>query len=114
MENEMTKFKIYQINLSDDEYNEVNRGNEDLPKFVASRNAMFGDEYKADNWKFYEHVSDIEADDLNGVFHIGNMGPEERITRHAPMHSLSVGDIIVDPRSGNRSIVARCGFTDIQ
>jgi len=46
----------------------------------------------------YEEVCEIEADDLDEVFEIGNIGPEEKIRRFdfAPMHSISVGDVITD------------------
>lgn len=42
----------------------------------------------------YEEVCEIEANDLNEVFEIGNIGPEEKITRLGRMHSVSVGDVI--------------------
>ena len=42
------------------------------------------------------HVATIEAVDLNAVFEIGNIGPEDKIERLAPMHSISVGDVIID------------------
>ena len=38
----------------------------------------------------------ITADDLDEVFEIGNIGPEYNIERVGPMHSISVGDVIVD------------------
>ena len=57
----------------------------------------------------YDRVAEIVADDLNHVFEVGNIGPEDRITRFAHMHSISVGDIIED-ESGNRWMVAGVGF----
>ena len=42
----------------------------------------------------YDEVAAIEADTLDEVFEIGNIGPEEKIERFGPMHSISVGDII--------------------
>lgn len=44
----------------------------------------------------YKEVCIIEAEDLNEVFEIGNIGPEEKITRLDRMHSVSVGDVIQD------------------
>ena len=58
----------------------------------------------------YEIVCEIEAADLDEVFEIGNIGPEEKITRIAPMHSVSVGDVIRDDR-GRCFVVAPIGFT---
>lgn len=71
-----------------------------------------GDATKGLELGMYKHVADIEADDLDSVFEIGNVGPESSITRHAPMHSLSVGDIIENPQ-GNQYVVARFGFNQI-
>ena len=42
----------------------------------------------------YEEVAAIEADSLNEVFQIGNIGPESKIERFDRMHSISVGDVI--------------------
>ena len=42
----------------------------------------------------YEEVAVIEADNLDEVFEIGNIGPESKIVRFGPMHSISVGDVI--------------------
>ena len=46
----------------------------------------------------YEEVCEIEADSLDEVFEIGNIGPDEKIRRFdfAPMHSISVGDVIMN------------------
>lgn len=45
----------------------------------------------------YEEVCEIEADNLDEVFQIGNIGPDEKIKRFdfQPMHSISVGDVIM-------------------
>ena len=58
----------------------------------------------------YDIVCEIEAADLDEVFEIGNIGPEEKITRIAPMHSVSVGDVIRDDR-GRCFVVSSIGFT---
>lgn len=42
----------------------------------------------------YSKVCEIDAKDLDEVFEIGNIGPEDKITRLARMHSISVGDAI--------------------
>jgi hypothetical protein len=59
----------------------------------------------------YEHVADLDAQDLNEAFEVGNIGPESKYTRHKPMHSISVGDILVD--DSKVSIVASCGFDEL-
>lgn len=60
----------------------------------------------------FTKVAEIIADDLDHVFEVGNMGPEDRITRFDKMHSVSVGDIIADA-DGNCSVVASFGFTPL-
>ena len=60
----------------------------------------------------YTKVAEVVADDLNHVFEVGNIGPEDRITRLRRMHSISVGDIIED-EEGNRWMVAGVGFTPL-
>ena len=58
----------------------------------------------------YDIVCEIEAADLDEVFEIGNVGPEDNIVGLDRMHSVSVGDVIRDDR--NRCfVVAPFGFT---
>ena len=60
----------------------------------------------------YEHVADLDVNDLNEAFEVGNIGPEDKYTRYKPMHSVSVGDILVESNDGLyiTSIVASTGF----
>ena len=60
----------------------------------------------------YEHVADLDVQDLNEAFEVGNIGPEDKYTRYKPMHSVSVGDILVESNDGLyiTSIVASTGF----
>lgn len=60
----------------------------------------------------YVKVAEIEATDLDNVFEIGNIGPEDHITRIGKMHSVSVGDIIEGP-DGQRVVVASFGFDPV-
>ena len=61
----------------------------------------------------YKEVAHIDAEDLDEVFTIGNIGPEEKITRLASMHSLSVGDLIGD-ENHNYSVVASVGWKNVE
>jgi hypothetical protein len=61
----------------------------------------------------YVHVADLDAETLNEAFEVGNIGPEEKYTRYARMHSVSVGDILVD-ENGQAHVVARFGFDKIE
>ena len=55
----------------------------------------------------------LEAHSLGEVFEIGNIGPEHKIDRTGvPMHSVSVGDVIVD-EDGHAVFVDKIGFGTI-
>lgn len=74
--------------------NQIRKDRKTEPEAMDAR--FFG---KVDTLFFltaYEEVATIEADDLDEVFQIGNIGPEERIERLNRMHSVSVGDVISD------------------
>jgi hypothetical protein len=112
-------FTVLQIQITDDVYRAVNRlghegGAAEFPQYRAYMDTMFrgSDGYKSEYAEYYTPVCVIEADSLNRVFDIGNIGPEDRITRLARMHSVSVGDIIVDP-DGVKHMVNSFGFEEI-
>ncbi len=115
----MQAFKVFQIRLTDAEIDLINEeGHEAVHKNSLRLSMNFGkndiNEISADafNRGYYTHVSNITALDLEGVFHVGNMGPEELIERLAPMHSLSVGDI-VEGADGVKHVVADFGFKKV-
>jgi len=117
----MTAYKIYQINLTDDEIDTINAAGDHgaVPKnkLRLDIEMSFGKPVghlvkEAFEKGYYEHVSNITADSLEGVFHVGNMGPEESIERFLPMHSLSVGDVVEDA-DGARHMVASFGFEEV-
>jgi hypothetical protein len=62
----------------------------------------------------YRKVAIIEANDLDHVFEVGNVGPEENITYLGKMHSVSVGDIIENLESGEKFVVKNLGFGEIE
>lgn len=112
-------FTVHQIQIARDVYNQVNSlghegAAEKFPEYRAYMDTMFRGSkgYKPEYAEFYAPVCVIEADNLNRVFDIGNIGPEERIKRLAPMHSISVGDIIEDEQ-GVRVMVNSMGFGEI-
>ena len=69
----------------------------------------------SDAWEngFYTHVSNITAENLEDVFHVGNMGPEENIERLSRMYSVSVGDIVED-ETGKQSVVDKDEFSEVK
>ena len=114
------KYKIFQIKLTDAEVDIVNAEGHDAVHKNSLRLDMNLSKYDtaqvaADAFRrgYYTHVSNITTEGgLEGVFHVGNMGPESAIERISPMHSLSVGDIVEDV-SGKMSVVADWGFKEV-
>lgn len=114
------KYAIYQIRITDAEVDLINeKGFDAVPAKKAKIDMEFdfaghkigGLAYDAFIEKgYYTHVANIEASSPKEVFQIGNIGPEENIERLERMHSISVGDVIVD-EEGNCIVVAPIGFT---
>jgi hypothetical protein len=100
-----TLFTVYQINLSDEE-------------FAAHRETYLNTTFRPTEESIlaarglYKPVAYIQAESLGLVFDIGNIGPEKYIERLAPMHSISVGDVIVN-ENGEAHFVAPVGFVRI-
>ena len=115
----MTKFKLYQIHLTDAEVDKINaEGHDSVHKqslkldmgHSNSRISFIAKE--AFDLGYYTHVSNISAEGLEGVFHVGNMGPESQIERLGDMYSVSVSDIVID-ETGKKSVVADIGFKEV-
>jgi len=112
----MTNYTIFQINLTDAQVDEVNAAKGDYPEFYSKylrTNFQPKPEAILDAFDMYKPVAKIEADSLEGVFHIGNMGPEEKIERLDLMHSVSVGDLVFDPNTGIYYYVDSLGFSEL-
>ena len=77
----------------------------DLYFMDANEIAAISDEYRM--------VALIDGETLDDVFSIGNIGPESKIERVEPMHSVSVGDIIQDVIDNKTFVVAKFGFEEI-
>ena len=115
----MATFKVFQIQLTDSEIDQINAAGDHfaVPKNKVRMGLQFNDEpqelvNEGFEKGYFDHVSNIIADSLEGVFHVGNVGPEASIERLAPMHSVSVGDVIED-ENGDRHMVASFGFTQV-
>mgnify|MGYP003320874285 CR=1 FL=1 len=113
------KYELHQIHLTDEEHNKVNaEGHNSVAKHKLHLDMNFSDTEEVlakEAWDkgYYTHVSNITTDKgLEGVFEVGNIGPEENIERLHPMYSTSVGDIVVDPE-GNKHVVASFGFKEV-
>jgi hypothetical protein len=107
------KYDLYQINFGDDEVDKINSQDPEYTAiYRAYLDSMFGKHEQALEMGLYEKVAEIEAANLEDVFKIGNIGPENKITRLERMHSVSVGDIIV--QGDEAHVVASCGFDKIE
>lgn len=119
----MSIYKLFQIQLTDQEVDIINEANDHyaVPKNIAriklgmARKDNDCSELVKDSFDkgYFSHVSNITAYSLEGVFHTGNIGPEENIERLGPMSSVSVGDVIEDTVDGRSWIVANFGFQEI-
>jgi hypothetical protein len=108
------KYDLYQIHLTDEQIDEVNAGkNPDFyQKYVGI--TMSPDALNVlDVRDMYSKVAVIEADNLEQVYAIGNIGPESAITRLARMKSVSVGDVVVD-RYGAAYVCATFGWSEVE
>ncbi len=111
-------FKVHQVTLSEGDCLLVNGlgwevAAEKAPNVQAYLMAAIERKFqKAFETGQFKHVATIDAATLDEVFEIGNIGPEEKITRHAPMHSVSVGDVIQTPE-GDFFAVASFGFEEL-
>ena len=111
-------YKVYQIHLTEAEHNQVNaEGHNSVPKQKAKLDMSFTDNVavlakQAFDAGYYTHVSNIEAEGLEDVFEVGNIGPESSIERLGKMHSVSVADVVETPE-GVRHVVASVGFEQL-
>ena len=107
-------FSVFQIVIDKDLSDLINKeGHNCHVKSKARMQAMLeGDVRLGVQNNCYTKVAEVVADDLEHVFEVGNIGPEDRITRLDKMHSISVGDIVADA-DGNCSVVCNVGFTPL-
>ena len=113
------KFTVYQISYTQAEIDGINAGMKSMKREMRADMGMdfrgekiVGLAEKALYEGLYTGVAHIEADNLDQVFEIGNIGPESNITRLSRMASVSVGDLIED-EDGNRHVVANFGFKEV-
>lgn len=109
-------YKLFQINFSNEDVIKINSRNPEFrPTYEAYLDSIvIGKCQKAIDMGLYKLVALIEADNLDDVFEIGNIGPEEKIAKVAEqMHSVSVGDIIKTP-DGEWFSVASFGFDQLE
>jgi hypothetical protein len=89
-------------------------GSFDLEIRIQRDVKCFGSEkFTADMMPLFKRVATVEANDLDEVFHIGNVCKGSMNVLHK-MHSISVGDIIVDETTNTSYMVDPFGFTEVK
>jgi len=112
------KYQILQVMLTDAEVDKINdEGHDAVERHAMKMKMSFSEDAggiasRMYGQGYYDHVANITADSLEGVFNVGNMGPEDNIERLAQMSSVSVGDLVID-ENGNKSVVASVGFKEV-
>jgi hypothetical protein len=111
------KYEIHQIVLPEWMCHDVNRNGHaavagTYPIYKTYLDAIMG-RWTQGTLIHYTHVATIDADSLDDVFRVGNIGPEEQIERHGRMHSVSVGDVVGD-ESGVLHFCAPIGWEVVQ
>ena len=104
-------FSVFQIVIDKDLSDLINKeGHNCHVKSKARMEAMLdGDVRLGIMHDCYTKVAEVVADDLDHVFEVGAIGPEDRIERFEKMTSISVGNIIEDA-DGSRWAVMDVGF----
>ena len=112
-------YKLFQISVPSEQYDEVNKlgwseAMVKYPKIEASqalRNSG-SEAYVTEYDALFTHVADLDADNLEEAFRLHNFQEEDKITRYAKQHSLSVGDICVG-EYGDVHICDNFGWTQM-
>ena len=116
-------YLIHQFHLSDkasDHLNSVGWGGDfgDFPEIAIQRDVKFNGSENYEPWmeEHFTSVARVEGvDTLEDVFHVGNgYGPAgSSIQKFTRMHSVSVGDIIVNEKCGTAWMVDGQGWSNI-
>lgn len=105
----MPQFQVYQIRVDRDSKESID----------AFRDATMGWSFLEEHFTFerarpfYSHVADVTARDEEHVFELMNLWHDESAVRRLlRLHSLSVGDILID-EDGNRLFCDGVGFKNL-
>lgn len=109
--------KVYQIQMSNADIHIINTDGEYTPKIQAFFDRSFESTFKAENFKYYTHVANVDVDGFEQAFRVMNLWEDdenfERLELLERCASMSVGDIIAD-HNGDLYRVASFGFTLIE
>ena len=104
--------KVYQIQLTDLEITIANSGG-NSPRLKAYFDRSFESTFKAENFQYYDHVANVDTDDMDNTFELMNLWNDvSKVEKIGPCSSMSVGDILeVD---GKLYRCASFGFTALE
>jgi hypothetical protein len=86
--------KVYQIQLTDAEIAAVNNG-ETSDRIKAYFDRSFERTFKAENFQHYDHVANVDTNDMEEAFALMNLWEDEsKVEKLGPCSSMSVGDIL--------------------
>jgi len=113
------KYTVYQYHISEEAYDHLNNVGcsgdfEPYPELYIQRDVKFVGAKKFSAWmsEYYNAVCEIEAEDLEEVFHIGNVGGSIKLIADK-IYSVSVGDIIHHHKTNTFHMVDDFGFTQL-
>lgn len=108
--------KVYQIQLTDEEYLAIRNNGKTTPRIQAYLSRSFDSMFKAENFQHYTHVANVDVDGFEQAFRAMNLWEEDenfdRVERLVPCSSMSVGDIVAD-HDGTLYRCASFGFERI-
>ena len=87
--------KVYQIHLSDAEYDDANDRGIITDKVKAYYDRMFDHTFKAKQREFYTHVANVHTDNMDEAFQLMNLWEDDtKVEKLGRCTSMSVGDIL--------------------
>jgi len=90
---------VLQINFTTEQINEINYGATYPDYYNAYMKTVWdGDVYEAWDKGLYDHVADVSVDDIDTAFVVMNRWnsvDEKLVRRYKPLHSMSVGEILL-------------------
>ncbi|MGA1739124.1 MAG: hypothetical protein ACO4AM_07575 [Candidatus Nanopelagicaceae bacterium] len=108
--------KVYQIQLTDNEIDTINSDGEYTPRIKAFFDRSFERTFKAENFKYYDHVATVDTDSMEDAFTLMNLWEDPYKVSKIPTRrcsSMSVGDIL-EMEDGTLYRCASFGFTKLE
>ena len=107
---------VYQINFTDQQVDQINDPSTPEPDYYKAylKTLFHADVHEAWHMGLYQHVADVSTDDLDTAFAVMNRWnhvDEKLVRRHGPLHSMSVGDIVMNKDKAH--VVAPVGFNPL-